>query len=273
MAKLTAHGLRLTVVDANSAESRKPTAESHREFSSTQVNSASKWGRRAADLYSADYVRRYRAADDDVVNGALIASFGGWLTALCEQFGRDIAILDLGCGTGRYFHALRRVRELVGIDISVPMIAEARQRVAAGKIGTANVTLVEGDFLVHPFEHRRFDLVYSIGALGEHSPIDRHVAACIHDWLVPGGRFAFTAVHWQSFSVPRTLERRAGEWLLPVTAGSLRTRLRERLLAGGLYADETYLRDLLESTGFEVESIERHTSHVHVHLMCVARRV
>jgi len=233
---------------------------------------STEWGRRAADLYSADYVRRYRAADDDIANGALIARFGGWLTAMCESFGREIAILDLGCGTGRYFHALRHVRELVGIDISAAMIAEARQRVAGGEISTTNVTLVEEDFLVHSFERGRFDLVYSIGVLGEHSPIDRRLAARVHDWLAPGGRFAFTAVHWQSFSVPRTFERRAGEWLLPLTAGPLRTRLRERLLAGGLYGDEPYLRDVLQATGFDIESIERHASHVHVHLMCVARR-
>ena len=95
--------------------------------------SATKWGERAATLYDTKYARKYRAVDDEIRDGALVQKFGGWLRELCESFGRDITVLDLGCGTGRYFWALRHTNELVGIDVSAPMLAEARRPVDAAQ--------------------------------------------------------------------------------------------------------------------------------------------
>ncbi|MGQ0732036.1 MAG: class I SAM-dependent methyltransferase [Acidobacteriota bacterium] len=229
------------------------------------------WGARAASLYSADYARRYRSVDEDIVHGSLVSRFGGWLGSVCESFGREIAALDLGCGTGRYFHALRHVGTLVGIDVSRPMLAEARQPVDAGRVHVPHIELVEGDFLTHAFEEGRFDLVYSIGVLGEHTPFDVTVASRIRRWLAPHGRLAFTAVHLSSHSVPRRWRRRAGEWLMPLMTGTVRSHLRRRLLAGGLYVDDEYVREVLTAAGFAVEQLDRHLSEVHLHTMCVAR--
>jgi len=44
------------------------------------------------------------------------------------------------------------------------------------------------------------------------------------------------------------------------------------LLAGGLYADEARVRELL-AEGFAIESLERVESEAHLHCLCVARRV
>jgi SAM-dependent methyltransferase len=233
---------------------------------------ASEWGERAATLYQTDYARRYRAADDEIRQGALVARFSQWLAQVCDSFGREITALDLGCGTGRYFRALRHVRELVGIDVSAAMLAEAEHPVGQHEIQVGRIALVLGDFLTQPFEPASVDLVYSIGVLGEHTPVDRRVADRVHRVLRASGRFAFTAVHWRSFSVPRTLKRRIGEWLLPVTSGAVHQRLRDRVLAGGLYVDEQYLTDVLERAGFTVESLDRHMSDVHLHCLCVARK-
>jgi SAM-dependent methyltransferase len=230
------------------------------------------WGARAANLYNADYARRYRSTDDEIRHGALVERFGEWIGRVCDSFGRDIVVLDLGCGTGRYFWALRHVKELVGIDVSPAMLAEARQPVDAGAIRVGKMTLIEGDFLAQTFERDRFDLVYSIGVLGEHVPLDQQIAARVHQWLAPGGRFAFTAVHRESFSVPRTLKRRAGEWLMKAAPGGTRAQLRNRLLSGGLYVDEPYLRDELGRAGFATESIEQHESDVHLHCLSIARK-
>jgi len=48
--------------------------------------------------------------------------------------------------------------------------------------------------------------------------------------------------------------------------------LRRRLLAGGLYADEERVRELLRPR-FAVESLERIESEAHLHCLCVARKV
>jgi SAM-dependent methyltransferase len=232
------------------------------------VTPATRWGARAAELYGDAYARRYRVHDDAIRDGELVTRFSGWLGGICDRFDRDIDILDLGCGTGRYFHALRHVRRLVGIDVARPMLDEARHPVGVPAVGAE---LVHGDFLSYEFGDRQFDLVYSVGVLAEHSPFDEAVAARVRRWLTPGGRFAFTAVHPLSLSVHRTLKRRAAELVLPMSSGSLRRALRARLMRDGLYADEERLHEVLEAAGFVVESLEPYQSDVHLHTMAVAR--
>ena len=229
-----------------------------------------RWGERAAHLYDRDYARRYRDHDDRIRDGALVTRFSGWLGAVCDSFGRPIDVLDLGCGTGRYFGAIRHVRRLVGIDVSRDMLAEAAHPVGPPPAAARGPTLVQADFLEHEFEPHEFDLVYSIGVLAEHSPFDEPLARRVRRWLRPDGRFAFTAVHPSSFSVPRTLKRRVAEGLMPV-AGPFRDALRAGLMRDGLYADEERLRDVLGAAGFIVELIEVFRSEVHVHCLTVAR--
>ena len=233
------------------------------------MNTTTRWGARAAQLYGDAYARKYRTADDAIRDGELVTRFSGWLGQVCDSFDGEMDVLDLGCGTGRYFHALRRIRRLVGIDVSRPMLDEARQPIGVPRIAAE---LVEGDFLTHDFGVGTFDLIYSIGVLAEHSPLDEAIASRVFGWLRPGGRFAFTAVHPLSFSIPRTIRRRIAGRLLPLTGGGLRRALRARLMRDGLYADEERLRELLGAAGFVVESIEPYESDVHRHSMTVARK-
>jgi SAM-dependent methyltransferase len=230
------------------------------------------WGARAAGLYGPDYARKYREMDDQLREGPLVARFGGWIRELCEGFGRSITVLDLGCGTGRYFWAVRHATELVAIDVSPAMLAEAKRPVDAGRLDVPRVTLIEGDILTHPLGDARFDLVYSIGVLGEHTPFDARIAGRVYRALVPGGLFAFTGVHANSFSIPRTPKRKLGERLLPLAPGPIRSALRSRLLSGGLYVDAPYVRDVLTGAGFKVDSIAYHESDVHLHCLCVGRK-
>ena len=230
---------------------------------------ATRWGARAAELYSDAYAEKYRAADETIRDGALVTHFSGWLGTICDRFERDIDVLDLGCGTGRYFQALRRVRRLVGVDVSLPMLERAKHPLGAPRL---QAELIEGDFLSCDVGREPFDLVYSIGVLAEHSPFDPTLASRVFGWLRPGGRFMFTAVHPLSFSVPRTLRRRIAESLLPFSSGGLREALRARLMRDGLYADEPRIREVLGASGFEVESMESYESDVHRHLMTVARK-
>jgi len=233
---------------------------------------ASKWGARAAELYDGSYADRYRAHDEHLRGGDLVTRFGNFLRAVCERFTPPIDALDLGCGTGRYFHSLRGVRRLVGIDVSAPMLERAQAPVDGAAVAVGSIELVQGDFLEHAFRTGEFDLVYSIGVLAEHSPFDDRVAGRVRGWLKPGGRFAFTAVHPLSFSVPTTMKRRIGARLLPVASGWLRASLRRQLMRDGLYADEERLREVLDRSGFVVESLEPYESDVHLHLLTVARR-
>jgi len=225
---------------------------------------------RAAALYDPAYARRYRAYDDEVQHGGPYRSFAEWLAQVCGLFVPPIDVLDLGCGTGRYFWALSGVRNLVGIDASAAMLVEARHPLHADRITAEVVTLVQGDLLSHEFQAGQFDLIYSIGVLAEHAPLDAAVAAHVWRWLRAGGRFAFTTVHPASPSIPPTLPRRIGRALDRVLPAPLARPLRDRLLAGGLYADERWIMDLL--TAFEIETLRQFDSEAHRHCWCVARK-
>ena len=226
--------------------------------------------RKAAVLYDGAYAERYRAHDDTVNDSAPYRGFVAWLQRVCDRFQRPIDVLDLGCGTGRYFSALTCARTIVGIDASGEMLARARRPIGADRI-SAQVSLIHGDVFSHPFDTGSFDLVYSIGVLAEHAPLNADLIARVHRWLKSGGRFAFSTVHPDSPSVATTATRRLGRIAERIAVGSPRRWLRSRLLAGGMYADERWIAELLEP-GFVVESIERFVSEAHLHCLCVARK-
>jgi SAM-dependent methyltransferase len=237
----------------------------------TTGEQAGHWARKASALYDPEYARRYRAHDDEFSASEPCRQFARWLQEICERFVPPIDVLDLGCGTGRYFWALTGVRDLVGIDASAAMIAEARHPYNADRITASSVTLIEDDLFGHEFEGDRFDLIYSIGVLAEHVPLDERVVSTVCRWLRPGGRFAFTTVHPESASIPATLGRTIGRWLMPVSVGPVRRQLHDRLMSGGLYADQSRVRDLM-APAFAIESLTSMQSEAHLHCLCVARK-
>ncbi len=234
-------------------------------------SASSRWAERAAALYDEAYAQRYRAHDDEFQESGPCKEFAAWLRSVCRSIPAPIDVLDIGCGTGRYFWALSGVRNLVGIDASAAMLAEARHPYNAASITAASIMLIHDDLFRHQFEPGRIDLVYSIGVLAEHVPLDEAVVTAVGRWLRPGGRFAFTTVHPESPSIRRTLGRRTGEWLTRIAPAAAERRIRTRLLAGGLYADERRVRELLGGA-FDAESVDRFQSEAHLHCLCVARR-
>jgi SAM-dependent methyltransferase len=229
------------------------------------------WAERAARLYDGPYARRYRACDDGLVDVGATRALAEWLRSVTSRFNTPIDVLDLGCGTGRYFFALENVRRLVGLDASDAMLAEAKSPPHADRVRAGSITLVHGDLLTHPFSAGEFDLVYSIGVLAEHAPLTRELVQRVHGWLRAGGRFAFTTVHPESPTVTRGLTRRVAQAVSPLIPAPLRQTLHARLMAGGMYADEEWVRAQL-TPGFVVETMERFTSEVHLHVRVVARK-
>ncbi|MDI9884989.1 class I SAM-dependent methyltransferase [Streptomyces sp. HNM0645] len=103
----------------------------------------------------------------------------------------DRRTLDLGCGAGQTTRlAARRAPagRALGLDLSAPMLAEARNRAAAE--GLANVSFVQGDAQVHPFEEAAFDAAISrYGVMFYADP--EKAFGNIGRALRPGGRLAF----------------------------------------------------------------------------------
>jgi SAM-dependent methyltransferase len=95
-------------------------------------------------------------------------------------------VLDIGCGTGQTARrAARTAARVVGIDISGPMLARARQLTRK-----ENLTFVQGDAQVHPFPDGGFDKAVSRGGvLFFADPVAAF--ANIARGLRPGGRLTF----------------------------------------------------------------------------------
>lgn len=222
-------------------------------------------------LYDRDYARKYRTRDEELDAVGSYHELVRWIGAVCERFDRSIDVLDLGCGTGRYFWGLQNVNTLTGLDASEPMLAEAAAPARASEITAKRITLINGDLASYAFAPGSFDLVYSIGVLAEHVPLTRALAGRVASWLRPGGRFAFTTVDPQSPDVPKTASRRLASAILPAAPGAIGEALHHRLMVGGMYGDERWIRRTLSGL-FEIESLDRFQSDVHLHGRCVSRK-
>src|SRR5713226_7393969 len=93
--------------------------------------------------------RRVRAVNDLLLARSGVAAGG--------------SVLEIGCGTGAatvpFAAAVGERGRVVGIDISEPMLAGARKRIAES--GFRNISLLQADAQVHRFEPNRFDLIAS----------------------------------------------------------------------------------------------------------------
>jgi SAM-dependent methyltransferase len=109
--------------------------------------------------------------------------------------------LDAGCGTGRYAEYLAgRGHQVIGIDISPDMLAQARARVPAG-------AFLLGDLHRLPLFDSSIDLVVSGLALSHVSTLTP-VMAEFARVLRPGGRLVISDVHHEIVlrgSVPQAL--------------------------------------------------------------------
>src|SRR5690606_16423634 len=95
--------------------------------------------KRAIRYYHADAATRYRAGDERET--PTYRHYCPLVRDLSTSFGRRINALEIGCGTGRYFHCLREVDWLVGIDVSPHMIEQCRHPVHAERLDIGRVQL------------------------------------------------------------------------------------------------------------------------------------
>lgn len=176
----------------------------------------------------------YRRLDEAAITGQpSYQHYAHELQTLTQSFGRPIDVLDVGCGSGRFFHCLRSVRRLVGIDLSPAMLDQARHPVRADQISALSTELVCGDVTSLALSPQ-FDFIYSIGVLGEYSPFDSAVLGRLTTLLAPGGAIFLTVVESASrISEPESgqlsLRRRAARKLFPLLPRFLRATINSRL--------------------------------------------
>jgi SAM-dependent methyltransferase len=168
------------------------------------------------------------------------------------------SVLEIGCGTGATTVPLAEAvgprGRVVGVDISEPMLAGARQRLADSGLG--NIALVQADAQVHRFEAGRFDLIASrFGVMFFADPV-----AAFSNLLPaarPGGRLCF--VCWGPIEQNR-------HWMIPyeVALRHLGPPAPTPLHAPGplAFSDRDYVRSILERAGFAEVVIDRETPDI-----------
>src|SRR4029453_11155404 len=89
--------------------------------------------------HSPEYAQSYRASDERGKTDESHTLKYNIIRELSSSFLHATNVLDLGCGTGRYFHCIKNARCLVGVDASWHMLEQAKAPVYDG---TQNVHLI-----------------------------------------------------------------------------------------------------------------------------------
>jgi SAM-dependent methyltransferase len=167
-------------------------------------------------------------------------------------------VLDIGCGTGAtaipFAAAVGATGHVTGVDISEPMLGQARENIA--KAGAGNITLVKADAQVHRFPADSFDLLISrFGVMFFADPVAAF--ANLFAGLRQGGRVCMAVwasmaenVHWQipfDIAVKHLGQPKPVD---PHEPGPMAFR------------DPAYLRDILSKAGFTGVSITPKGFHI-----------
>jgi SAM-dependent methyltransferase len=165
-------------------------------------------------------------------------------------------VLDVGCGAGATSIALsERVApgEVVGLDISLPLLARARVRAE----GLSRLRFEQADAQTFPFGGRPFDVVFSrFGVMFFGEPVVAF--ANLRSALCPGGRLGFVCWRDMSENPWVTLPLEAALPHLPVAP--------EPPVPGApgpfAFADGGRTRAILEGAGYLDVSVARHDSEL-----------
>ena len=173
-------------------------------------------------------------------------------------FHADVAprrALDFGCGVGRVLIPLAaRCGEVVGVDVSEGMLAEAKRNCADRGITNAHLESSLGDV------PGRFDLVHSYIVL-QHIPVRRGFAyiAAMLERLEDGG---FGAIH-VTYAKSRPGWKKAAQWM--------RARVPGAHGVGNLLQGRAFSAPLMQMNSYDVNRLllllqEHGCTRIHTHL-------
>jgi SAM-dependent methyltransferase len=171
---------------------------------------------------------RYRSDDDIEVTTPQHRRLAAKLAEISFSFGRPIAVLDVGCGTGRYFYCLQNVDRLVGMDITPEMLAAARQPVNGYLVSAQSIELVRGNVFFASFAPCSFDLIYSFGMFGHGCPVTVEVCDKLYSWLAPGGCLFFDTIDLAGLPWAERVKKVVRRRIYAVAPSRLKVLLDER---------------------------------------------
>lgn len=218
---------------------------------------------------------QYRRDDEVEVGTANHRRICGNLARISSSFGRKIHVLDVGCGTGRYFHCLKNVELLVGVDLSAEMLRAAEKPVKCEEVSAENIRLLQRNIYEHTFSSGMFDFIYSFGVFGHGARLTVELCRKFHDWLGYDGRLYLDAIESSDDPPLIWARRRIKRALQPLLPQSVKRKLEEREARLPVLAmTHEELDDVMRAGGFTDFSISANPCHSPlwsgVHLECVA---
>lgn len=200
------------------------------------------------------------------------------LQRICVSFPHPIKALDVGCGTGRYFHCLTNVDDLTGMDISEEMLQEAESNpVRQEMISVKRIKLIRGNAYLTSFPSGRFHFIYSLGMFGNGCPVTVEICNRFHDWLAPGGKLYFNTVDFAGLPLWYRARRQARDFVYPMLTRRLQSVLDERESRQPWFSmNKDQLEDVLRQTKFKTFQIASHVCQSPLwsgrHLECIASK-
>ena len=171
---------------------------------------------------------KYRSDDEIEIKTEHHSHLKGILQNTTSSFNRPISVLDLGCGTGRYFYCLINVDRLVGLDLCEEMLKIAENPVNQEQITISEIQLrCENSHLVS-FPQSSFDFIYSLGMFGNGCPVTVDICNKFHSWLRPGGKIFFDAVDVATLTWMHRARRNLRKGLNPFLPKNLKSTLLRR---------------------------------------------
>lgn len=221
--------------------------------------------------------QRYRIDDEVEVRSENHHRIGGNLRRICRSFPYRIRVLEIGCGTGRYFHWLDQVQLLVGTDLSEEMLKHARNPACAHEVTAAEIRLIPGNLYDLSFDAGCFDFIYCLGVFGYGAALTPELCRDLHRWLTRAGRMYFDAIEVP----PQSAKDRLKEWIkatvVPQLPYPLQQSVRARKSGVPVFRHtRAELERVMAAAGFSDFAIS--SNHCHsplwsgVHLECVARK-
>jgi SAM-dependent methyltransferase len=163
---------------------------------------------------------------------------------------RGERVIDVGCGCGDTTLTIGKLvapeGKVLGVDISLPMLARARERAAGAALP---VDFQYGDAAVHDFAREEFDLLFSrFGVMFFENPV--RAFSNLHKALKSGGRLAFSC--WRPM--------KENPWIMTPIAGALAVLAAHnapppeptppRAPGPFAFAEADYVQSILRESGF-----------------------
>jgi ubiquinone/menaquinone biosynthesis C-methylase UbiE len=221
---------------------------------------------------------QYRNDDEIEVTTANHHRICATLQRICTSFQHPIKALDVGCGTGRYFHCLTNVDELTGVDISEEMLQAAeRDPVRKDSITVQNIKLIRGNAYLTAFAPESFDFIYSLGMFGNGCPVTGEICNHFYDWLKPGGKLYFNTVDFAGLPLWYRARRQARDFVYPMLTRRLKSVLDERESRQPWFSmSRRQFEEVLRETKFKTFQVASHVCQSPLwtgrHLECIASK-